>query len=297
MANIVIDIQEVDSDDSDKFPGQRLREVREQRGLNLVEVATRLLLTEGQIKALEDNDFKHFPAPLFVSGYLRKYAGLLGIPAEPLVRAFENNGMAAPSLQAELTSSIRRPRQFNFELVAGIFVAIGVVTLLLVWLFSSETEPEQIALRSQESRTVSPDSTQAILRQATGLAPGSLSESTPIPENARVVRGSAAPVTQEQAPTPTPVPVSAPAPAPVLDRLLLRFIDDSWVEIADARGKHLYFNLGRAGQTRALEGQAPFEILLGNAPGVQIEYNGELYSHKRYNRKNVARFRLGNEGE
>lgn len=52
-------------------------------------------------------------------------------------------------------------------------------------------------------------------------------------------------------------------------------------------------DIAKAGQTKTVEGEAPFKVLLGNAPGVTLEYNGEVYDHAKYNRKGVARFTLG----
>ncbi len=300
MANIVTDIEEVQVEaekGGDGLPGKRLREVREKRGLYVADVAAELLLTEEQIRALEENDFDHFTAPLFVRGYLRKYAALLGIPAEPLIKAFENIGLEGPSLQAELTSSIPRPRRFNLELTAGVLVAVGVLILALVWLFSGGEEEEAVAVAPE---TVVEDASEdmvlldeplagvgGILSQDEALISSALEAETPPP-----VPAAEPPQAAQAGPAEETVAPEAPPP----DRLLLQFDDDSWVEITDARGKRLFFDLGRAGQTRLLEGEAPFEILLGNAPAVQIEYNGEPYNHKRFNRKNVARFTLGGSG-
>ncbi len=296
MANIVTDIEEVsvEEDNRGRLPGLRLREVREQRGLSVADVAAALLLTEEQIRALEENDFKQFPAPLFIRAYLRKYAALLSIPEAPLIDAFENMGLEGPSLQAELTSSIPRPRRINLELSAGILVVVGVLILALVWLFAGDRDEEAV-VQSASSTQIAGSDEESFLHEP----PVSLQEAA-----AALDMEDSAPA--EEAPqavqSPPPQAASAPepglgtAPAPVLDRLLLQFNDDSWVEITDARGERLFFDLGRAGQSRLLEGEAPFDILLGNAPAVQIEYNGEPYNHKRFNRKNVARFKLGGEG-
>ena len=309
MANIVMDIEEVQAE-ADKhasgLPGRRLREAREQQGLHVADVAAALLLTEEQIQALEENDFDYFSAPLFVRGYLRKYAALLDIPDAPLIEAFEHIGLEGPSLQAELTSSIPRPKRFNLELAAGILVAVGVVILGLVWLFSDGGEEEMVAQSSepvQEAEAAAEELSS--LSNSLSAVEETRPEAEASPPAASVVETAPPAPIAEAPPAEQPVrsasvaatmPETGPEAAPAPDRLLLQFNDDSWVEITDARGERLFFNLGRAGQTRLLEGQAPFEILLGNAPAVQIEYNGVPYNHKRFNRKNVARFRLGDSG-
>jgi cytoskeleton protein RodZ len=73
----------------------------------------------------------------------------------------------------------------------------------------------------------------------------------------------------------------------------LRFTEDSWVEISDARGDSLLVGLMREGTERRLEGQLPFRVFLGNAPGVRIDVDGSPYDPSRHGRAdNTARFTL-----
>lgn len=73
----------------------------------------------------------------------------------------------------------------------------------------------------------------------------------------------------------------------------LHFTADSWVDIRDATGKPLIRSLGVAGVTKEVEGVAPFQVLLGYGPGVQITYNGEPYDFQKFQgRQEVARFTI-----
>ncbi|HSP00745.1 MAG TPA: RodZ domain-containing protein [Thioalkalivibrio sp.] len=103
----------------------------------------------------------------------------------------------------------------------------------------------------------------------------------------------------ETAPEPAPPAVdespaedSAPASA-ALSSVTLRFMEDSWVEISDARGENLLVGLMREGTERRLEGQLPYRVFLGNTPGVRIEVDGSTYDPARHARSdNTARFSL-----
>ncbi|MFQ5488681.1 MAG: RodZ domain-containing protein [Gammaproteobacteria bacterium] len=257
--------------------GARLREAREALELSREEVALELHLSAAQITHLEDEDFARFPAAIFVSGYLRKYARLLGIPGEPLVEAFERSGAGPPSLHADLTSGMPRPRKINVEYWAGVLVGVGVIILLLVWLLTGEeTETTAPQAPAQEALPLRP---QAEPPPAVVAAPRAV-----LPEPAASQPAAASEVEAEEP--------AVPAPA-ASDRLVLHFTADSWVEITDGKGRRLMFDLGKAGQTRVLDGSAPFSILLGYAPGVEIEYNGKPYDHQQHIRNNVARFKLG----
>lgn len=93
--------------------------------------------------------------------------------------------------------------------------------------------------------------------------------------------------------TPT-APAGARRITPAGDDLLeLSFSEDCWVEIKDLDGNKLFSELGRAGTTRRLVGQAPFRLLLGYAPGVGVTLNGEPVSVERHTRNNVASLVLG----
>ena len=53
------------------------------------------------------------------------------------------------------------------------------------------------------------------------------------------------------------------------------FDDDCWVEVRDRDGDLVHGDLGRDGATVAVTGNAPFSVLVGNAAGVEVSFNGE----------------------
>lgn len=71
-----------------KGPGARLKTAREARQLEIKDAAQALYIREDQLIALEADDFEHLPARVFILGYLKKYARLVGIPQEAIVKAF-----------------------------------------------------------------------------------------------------------------------------------------------------------------------------------------------------------------
>ena len=77
------------------------------------------------------------------------------------------------------------------------------------------------------------------------------------------------------------------------DLITFTFSDECWVEVKSLDGANLYSDLSRAGRTLKLTGKGPFRILLGYAPGVSLEFNGEPVVLSRYTRNNVASLVLG----
>ncbi len=71
----------------------------------------------------------------------------------------------------------------------------------------------------------------------------------------------------------------------------LQFLQDSWVEVTDARKQRLFYGLGKAGDYSRVTGEPPLEVLLGNADGVVVEVGGRPYTYPRRARNgNVAHF-------
>lgn len=77
------------------------------------------------------------------------------------------------------------------------------------------------------------------------------------------------------------------------DQMVFTFSEDCWVEVRSNAGDNLYSDLSRAGQTLVLNGQGPFRILLGYAPGVSLDFNGEPVALANFTRNNVANLVLG----
>jgi hypothetical protein len=64
-------------------------------------------------------------------------------------------------------------------------------------------------------------------------------------------------------------------PAPVREtRLNLNLTNDSWVEVYDARGERLFYDVASAGSVHSVSGRGPLRVVLGNAAGVSVEVDG-----------------------
>jgi LCP family protein required for cell wall assembly len=70
--------------DGRRIVGQRLREVREERGRSLEEVEQAIKIHAHQLEALERGDFEALPSSLWARGSLQTYATYLGLEGEQL---------------------------------------------------------------------------------------------------------------------------------------------------------------------------------------------------------------------
>ena len=79
------------------------------------------------------------------------------------------------------------------------------------------------------------------------------------------------------------------------DEIILSLSAESWIEIEDATHFQLMIGVYPEDTSIILTGQAPFQVFLGYAPGVEIIFNGSVYEsepHRRAN--NTAKFALIN---
>lgn len=76
------------------------------------------------------------------------------------------------------------------------------------------------------------------------------------------------------------------------DRLVISVYEDSWVDVRNADGVSLYRALAKAGRRIDLNGELPFSLHVGNAPGLGLELNGEYVPIERYRSDNSARLTL-----
>ncbi|MDD4882065.1 MAG: DUF4115 domain-containing protein, partial [Gallionellaceae bacterium] len=90
----------------------------------------------------------------------------------------------------------------------------------------------------------------------------------------------------------SPSPAQAPAPARASHTLQLVAEDtDSWVEVVAGDDKH-YSRLLRAGEQLTLRGASPFRLVVGNAAGIRLSYDGKTIDLRPYTGDKVARLTL-----
>jgi len=78
------------------------------------------------------------------------------------------------------------------------------------------------------------------------------------------------------------------------DKLRVVVHADSWIDIKDATGFQLTYDLLRAGELIELVGEAPFSVFLGNGHGVELKFNGEEVDlAARIRDDNTARLKIG----
>lgn len=273
-------------------PGRTLAEARAARNLTLAEVAQQLKLSATQVEALEADAYDRLPGPVFVRGFVRNYARLLELDAEALVSQLELPHVSQPASAAiPLSRNIPFPEQgrTHWVLYAS---ALALVIAAVVSFEAFFSTPPEAAVSAVTPKPVAG----TVVAQPALPAREAAAPAAPQPAAAEVVAVTAVPeavAPPPPAPTPVPVPEAAPLkPQTGMAELHFVFETASWVEVRDRNGRILYSQLNPAGAEYRMQGRRPLSLVIGNARGVRLTYNGQAFDLAPHTRVEVARFTL-----
>jgi cytoskeleton protein RodZ len=251
--------------------GERLRAARERAGLSVVVAAEKLHLDIKVIEALEADRFADLGASVYVRGHLRRYADFVGEPGAEMVGKYtaqEARPVPPDLTQAPHPEHRTDPRRLVTPLVGLLCAA---VLMLAIWWILAGSKSTELPAAAQ-----------------VGSEPA-IATSEPVPASPGSAAGTASPDSAVTLPGANPATVTAPAtpapkreadpdtsPAPAREtRLKLELNNDSWVEIYDARGERLFYDVASAGSVQSVSGRGPLRVVLGNAAGVSVEVDGQ----------------------
>jgi cytoskeleton protein RodZ len=270
-------------------PSLQLSQAREAQNLTTADVARRLKLSVWQVEALESGQYEQLPGPTFVRGFIRNYARLLNLDPEELARAVTDL-LPAPAPRPESPRSrdipfpVAGPRRWPRYAAA----AAVVVALLAGYEFYFDEGTDTVVPPTREVAALP--------------APQEPQRAAPADKPREVVQAAqpavaAARPPQEAAATsakvaPSPSPTREGATHPDARELTFVFDEESWVEIRDRNDQTIHSNLNPAGTTRRVRGLPPLHIVVGNAQGVRMTYNGREIDLARHTKIDVARLTL-----
>jgi cytoskeleton protein RodZ len=110
-----------------------------------------------------------------------------------------------------------------------------------------------------------------------------------------VTTSGANPVTND-APVMASLAPSMPAPGAVGGDLVLRFRDQSWLEVLDPNGQKIERDLVAAGSERRFGAGQVSHITVGNAQVVDVSQGGRPVDLAPFREANVARLTLSRDG-
>ena len=162
--------------------GQKLKAARESRGLSLGQIYDKTKISTANLEAIESGDIDQLPEPVYVSGFIKRYAECVGLNGQNLVAeyrqafddyedrsekshfgGFRSKGVAvqqAPIVQTSLTKAKLAPPKPSFAKLVFypaflIVIIVGLISYLFYYQqmqYKSQRDPSIVALEQTTSR-------------------------------------------------------------------------------------------------------------------------------------------------
>lgn len=134
-------------------PGAELAAIRESHGYTREYVAGKLHLRVRIIELLEAGSFELLPGAVFVKGYFRAYAKLLGVSAEPYIAALDPDVVVERKVEKQVLWQNKRQQPLGSERlirwVTALIVLIVIAGISVWWQKNNDGLPFFTAKKEQ----------------------------------------------------------------------------------------------------------------------------------------------------
>lgn len=238
--------------------GSYLKEVRESKGIGLEEAAGVTRIGKNYLLAIEGEAFDKLPSAVYIKGFLRVYAGYLGLSGDEIVAMYDKSRTSQHSQQS------RDADKYEPQQKAKAATSTRGRWLAPLFLLVAVAAAAYIVGDKEGKKDEGPHSVTTRLQVATHSAP------------VQAARSSAA-----QKPGPAAVTDTRENPAVAADKgiqtgiiLRLKVNQDCWLHITIDNTVSQQYDL-KAGDLIEWKGDKVFTLDIGNAGGIEGEFNGK----------------------
>ncbi|MBW1783747.1 MAG: helix-turn-helix domain-containing protein [Deltaproteobacteria bacterium] len=291
---------------SGKELGALLRDKREKMGLTYDQISERTKLRPHFIEALENEDWDHLPSPPFIKGFIRSYARVLGLSEEGLVGLYQEIAPREQAMPRPLRPVSTTKKRWPIYLLL-VFAVLAGGFALYHWIEvpahrggimrNGSTSPasempvdtkidqdilkqEQEDLPKNEEPTPGLTEPDGALSQKEGPPVFDAADNTSADQPAEDLAKPAEQASAVETVSPTEeeerVTVMPPSTQTEVPEFILKanVKERTWVRVTidDERPKEYIFGPESRPEWKAQKG---FELLIGNAGGIDLEFNGE----------------------
>lgn len=219
--------------------GAYLRHVREEEVLSLEEVSARTLIQPRLLKAIEEGKLHQLPEPVYVQGFIRRYAEALGLEGAEFAEAFpaERSLQIAQSSWKDSPAAQLRPLHLYIAYVALIMASVSLLSFIVGRSAPSETTGQPTV--NSTSQAIAPPS-------------------EPVPSAAKPAARTAP---KRPAVSGKPVQVD------------VRLTAQSWLEV-EVDGEVKLAEVLAEGTEQTWTAEKQIRVRAGNAGGVLVAHNG-----------------------
>lgn len=268
--------------------GSMLADARKKQQRTVEEIATELNLSLSQIRTIELDQSEGLPEPTYVRGYIRSYANLLGLNPETVLASYKNPNWQKSANLDDMPRGIGSAEMSDTD---NFFTPAKVIGILLIaalcaflWysgilnnLFSGEAETA-----SQVGVVESVENKAESNNNATVKPEKSATETSSVVEEDAESSSSSEDTDADND--------SVAGDRSVPNELVLNFSATSWVDIRDTEDNRLAYKSYTRGEELIIPFESRINVFIGNAEGVDVQYNGEPYDISGFREGVYAKF-------
>lgn len=259
-----------------KTIGTILREERENKGLSYAQVSELIKLRPAILEDLENESWDNLPSPVFASGFVRSYGRILGLEEKKVMTLYQESCPVKVSAPKPL-SRPAKSKKVPFFII--IFILLAISSGYFLWkgyttnkkVSDTPTKVVEDNPTSEKTETIREGQNtikeQPNKQDQTDYIHDLINETNEIKSSEDLWDQDKN--TEENAPSIASIESVAPGLT-----LKANIREETWVKlfIDDNEPKEYIFRPGRQYKWKAEKG---FELLIGNAGGIDLELNGE----------------------
>ncbi|MEX0300091.1 MAG: helix-turn-helix domain-containing protein [Kordiimonas sp.] len=264
-----------------------LKSARVERGLSIKYIASDICVRSSYLEAIEAADYEALPGKTFAIGFVKSYAGALGLDVAEIVEIFKSEYSSEVAVAAVPSIETNQPTRKTPGWLAPI---VGLAGVSACWMmfggmtssFMTSTVADN-AVEVEEARLAA---VQANIAEPTVESPidAQVEHGDVALSNAQAVSFVSEPVesidevlaeTVQSRSFFTPAAYAGDVESrAVAGNYTLHAVEDSWVRIASSDGTEVWSGILREGQTYRPEADGVILLSTSNAGGVLLQVNG-----------------------
>ena len=220
--------------------GNLLFSRRQAKDLTIKDAARELRIDSLIIKKLENDEFESIGAPVFVKGYLRQYAEILGLAIDEVINLYEKDN-PDQSYQPIVNEAEEQIRKYVLTPKLMVIAILAILIILLGWAIFSNL-PQNSPLPARQDNQITIIEPNLVIEE---VVEEEVTELTNETDELEVIEPN----------------LLIEKVAEV--RLKVNYNGACWTEIYDAYGNTLFYDLGNNDQDVIVSGVAPLDVLFG----------------------------------
>lgn len=306
--------------------GEVLRSAREKKHLSVDGASSALRIPVRYVLALESGDYACLPGSTYIRGYLRAYSRLLDISSDGVIEKYQeaqakqspvDESLGSPLKRVTVHPQVLHHKQNSLPQASIVILAMSAVMLFSYFYWQSGNSTgagqlgiQKVAVESANGDLIIEDLSHIESVRSSSVEAQQINQTLSADENSRFSLDENENVPPEQPAEHVSmtggslkevqtanenVSFLSDSLIQIVDSITLQAQEPCWVKVTDSKGGTLHVALMGAGESKSLSGSGPFQLVLGNAKGIRVQFNGAevdlgAYQHKQ---SRVAVLRLG----